>query len=176
MYRDIFSGSADIRKTFAASGGFIDWYNAKLASQSTFLHRGRIPRTADVAGRFNCFWDRIPAIFSAPETTALEFAAVMCIGIQENSGDMSCDSEAVGRAPDYPHLVYAFEAIPGTKSSYNVTKDLGNWTALKLFRDPSYVAEHSQLPGYHQVVDRGIAQAWGTAIWPTSFRPTRRRP
>lgn len=68
-------------------------------------------------------------------------------------------------------ICYAFEAIPGTKSSYNVNKDLGNWTALKLFRDPSYVAEHSPLPGYHQVVDRGIDQAWGTAIWPTGFPP-----
>lgn len=165
------TNSADIRTAFAAKGGFISWYNATLAATSAFRHRGKIPTNAGVAARFDAFWDQIPAIFSSPGTTALEFAAVMCIGIQENSGDMSCDPEAVGRPPDYPHLVYAFEAIPRLKSSYNANSDLGNWTALQLFQDVSYVTEHSTLPGYHQVVDGGINQAWGTAIWPTGFPP-----
>jgi hypothetical protein len=167
----LLANAADIRTAFGAGGGFITWYNAKLASAPAFQHRGKIPATADVASRFDAFWDEIPAIFSSPKTTALEFAAVMCIGIQENSGDMSCDPEAVGRPPDYPHLVYAFEAIPQLKSSYNVNSDLGNWTALKLFQDQNYVAEHSALPCYHRVVDGGINQAWGSAIWPTGFAP-----
>ncbi|MEZ2142238.1 hypothetical protein AAE026_08015 [Bradyrhizobium sp. DN5] len=162
------SGSADIQAKFAAHGGFISWYNSTLSSTTPFQHRGKIPANAGVATRFNSFWDQIPAIFSAPHTDALQFAAVMCLGIQENSGDMSCDPEAVGKA-GYPGLVYAFEKIPGLKSSYNVNDDLGNWTALKLFKDAGYVAEHSGLAGYHQVVDHGIDQAWGTATWPQSF-------
>jgi len=161
--------SADIRATFAAHGGFISWYNSTLASTPAFKHRGKIRTDAGVASRFDAFWDQIPAIFSSPHTTALHFAAVMCLGIQENSGDMSCDPEAVGRPPDYPGLVYAFEKIPGIKSSYNVNGDLGNWTALKLFEDPSYVAEHAALAGYSHVVDHGIDQAWGTAFWLNGF-------
>ncbi|MET4043587.1 hypothetical protein ABIC03_005308 [Bradyrhizobium sp. RT6a] len=161
-------GSADIQAKFAAHGGFISWYNSTLAATTAFKNRGRISANAGVASRFNSFWDQIAAVFSAPKTDALHFAAVMCLGIQENSGDMSCDPEAVGTA-GYPGLVYAYEKIPGSKSSYNVNDDLGNWTALKVFKDAGYVAEHSGLAGYHQVVDKGIDQAWGTATWPHSF-------
>jgi hypothetical protein len=162
------SGSADIAAKFAAHGGFIAWYNSTLATAQAFKDRGRISTEVGVATRFDAFWDQIPAIFSAPQTNALEFAAVMCLGIQENSGDMSCDPEKVGTA-GHPGLAYAFESIPGSKSSYNVNKDLENWTALKLFGDAGYVSEHSGLPGYHQVVDRGIDQGWGTASWPKAF-------
>ncbi len=163
------SNSDDIRTTFGAAGGFIAWYNKVLASTSAFQHRGKIPTNAGVAARFDAFWDQIPAIFSSPSTTALGFAAVMSIGIQENSGDMSCDPEAVGKPPDYPGLVYAFEKIPNLKSSYNVNSGLGNWTALKLFGDPNYLAAHSSLAGYQQAVGNGIDPAWNTAIWPGGF-------
>ncbi|APG12025.1 hypothetical protein BKD09_27180 [Bradyrhizobium japonicum] len=165
------SNSADIANIFAGHGGFISWYNATLASTAAFRHRGKISTDAGVASRFDAFWNQIPAIFSAPRTSALEFAAVMCLGIQENNGDMSCDPEKVG-TEGYPGLAYAFEKIPGLKSSYNVNDDLGNWTALKLFKDAGYVAEHQALAGYHQVVDRGIDPAWGTTFWPKTF-PTK---
>jgi hypothetical protein len=95
------SGAADIGAKFAAHGGFISWYNSTLASTTAFKNRGRIPANEGVSSRFDSFWDQIPAIFSAPQTDALEFAAVMCLGIQENSGDMSCDPEAVGKT-GYP--------------------------------------------------------------------------
>ena len=165
------TNSTDIGAVFHANGGFISWYNAKLSSTAAFSHRGKISTTEVVAARFNTFWDQIPAIFSSPSTSAIELAALMSIGIQENRGDLSCNAEGVGRPPDYPGLVYAFEAISQLKSSYNVNGDLGNWTALKLFQDAGYVAAHGSLPGYHPVVDKGIDKAWGTPIWPKNFSP-----
>jgi hypothetical protein len=163
------ANSADIKNLFAHQGGFINWYNATLSATAPFKHRGRISTSNVVSARFDTFWDQIPRIFSTPTTSAIEFSALMCVGIQENSGDLSNNPEAVGRPPQFPHLIYAFEAIPHLKSSYNVNTDLGNLTALKLFQDAGYVAQHSALAGFHRVVDQGINQAWGTKIWPNGF-------
>jgi hypothetical protein len=163
------ANSADIGNLFAHQSGFIAWYNATLSSTAAFKHRGRISTSSVVSDRFDAFWDQIPGIFSTPATSAIEFSALMSIGIQENSGDLSNNPEGVGRPPQFPHLIYAFEAIPQLKSSYNVNTDLGNLTALKLFQDAGYVAEHSALAGFHRVVDNGISPAWDTKIWPNGF-------
>jgi hypothetical protein len=116
------SGAADIGAKFAAHGGFISWYNSTLASTTAFKNRGRIPTNEGVSSRFDSFWDQIPAIFSAPQTDALEFAAVMCLGIQENSGDMSCDPEAVGKTgyPGLCRLGSGTSFLPSGKSTSKV--------------------------------------------------------
>ena len=159
--------SGDIARTFAQSGGFIPWYNAVLSNKPAFAKRGAIGTSALIQNRFNAFWDQIPAIFSSQTTSAIEFSALMAIGIQENSGDLWSNPEEVGRPPDYPGLVYAFEAIPGLKSSYNVNAGLENWTAYKLFQDADYLDAHSTLPSYQAVTGQGVDLAWNTAVWPT---------
>jgi hypothetical protein len=126
------SNSADIASLFSHFGGFIKWYNTTLSNKPEFRNRGAIGTSALISQRFNTFWDQIPAVFGAPATSAIEFAALMSIGIQENSGDLWSNPEE-GHRPEYPGLIYEFEAIPNVKSSYNVNRDLENRTAYKLF-------------------------------------------
>src|SRR6516225_10237823 len=82
------SNSTDISAVFDHYGGFIKWYNATLSSKPEFAHRGAIGTTGLISDRFNAFWDQIPAIFESTATSGVEFSALMCIGIQENSGDL----------------------------------------------------------------------------------------
>jgi len=158
--------AADIRTQFSASGGFIAWYNQTLATRPVFAHRGRIRTTAAVAQRFDVFWDQIPAVFGTAEISAVEFCALMSIGIQENSGDLWANPEKVGNA-GHPGLAYAFDKIPGKKQSYNHAN--GNWTALKLFNDAQFLAAHRSLPGADRVLHGGVSPAWEGESWPSGF-------
>jgi len=108
-------------------------------------------------------------VFGVSKISAVEFAALMGIGIQENAGDLWTNPEGVGRPPNFPGLVYAFEAIPGLKSSYNVNSGLGNWTAFKLFNNADYVDAQKSLAAFAQVTSNGIDPAWNTASWPSGF-------
>jgi len=158
--------AADIQAQFAAGGGFIAWYNQTLSSQPAFRSRGRIQTTAVVKQNFDTFWDQIPATFGTPQITMIEFCALMCIGIQENSGDLWSNPERVGTAA-HPGLSYAFDKIVGAKQSYNHAN--GNWTALKLFTDETFLAAHRELPGADRITQNGVAPAWGGEIWPSGF-------
>ena len=162
------SNAADINALFAAQGGFINWYNQTLANTAEFRHRGRIRATKIVADRFDAFWDQIPAVFAKPQITAIEFCALMSIGIQENSGDLWSNPEKVGTA-GHPGLAYAFDRIPGLKISYNHAN--GNWSAFRLFGDAQYLAAHRTLPAADQVLRNGVSEAWGGEVWPSEFSP-----
>jgi hypothetical protein len=148
--------ATDIQSLFAANGGFIAWYNQTLSSQPAFRHRGRIRTTDIVKKRFDTFWDQIPGVFGTAQITMVEFCALMCIGIQENSGDLWSNPEKVGTA-GHPGLAYAFDKIVGKKQSYNHAN--GNWTALKLFTDPTYLSAHRGLPGADRATQNGVAPA-----------------
>jgi hypothetical protein len=158
--------ASDIEAHFADAGGFIAWYNRTLSSHPAFRHRGKIRATDIVRQRFDAFWDQIPAVFGSAEITMVEFCALMSIGIQENSGDLWANPEKVGTA-GHPGLAYAFDRIPGKKQSYNHAN--GNWTALKLFTDASYLSAHRTLPGADRVLQNGVSQAWAGDSWPGGF-------
>jgi hypothetical protein len=166
-----FKSSADIAAKFSQHGGFIPWFNANLSAKPAFKPRGPIKTDPVVATRFNAFWDQIPGIFGLPAISAIEFSALMSIGIQENSGDLWSNPELIGKPPSYPGLEYAFEAIPNLKSSYNVNNSLGNLTAYTLFNNADYVDAHRGAAGYQAVSGNGINPSWNTATWPSAFRP-----
>ena len=88
--------ATDIQAQFASNGGFIAWYNQTLSSQPAFRHRGQIKTTDIVKKRFDMFWDQIPGVFGTAQITMVEFSALMCIGIQENSGDLWANPERTG--------------------------------------------------------------------------------
>jgi hypothetical protein len=160
------SKASDIAAHFAGDGGFIAWYNRTLSSHPAFSRRGKIPATDIVKRRFDAFWDQIPSVFGTAEITMVEFCALMSIGIQENSGDLWANPEKVGNA-GHPGLAYAFDRIPNLKQSYNHAN--GNWTALKLFGDASYLSAHRTLPGADRVLQNGVSQAWAGESWPGGF-------
>jgi hypothetical protein len=157
---------SDIQAQFAANGGFVAWYNQALSSQPAFAHRGRFRTTETVERRFEVFWDQVPSIFGTAEISMIEFCALMCIGIQENSGDLWSNPEKVGTA-GHPGLAYAFDRIPGKKQSYNHAN--GNWTAYRLFNDANYLSAHRGLPGASGVLQSGVSQVWAGESWPDGF-------
>ncbi|MBV9785411.1 MAG: hypothetical protein JO264_16510, partial [Acidisphaera sp.] len=153
-------------------GGFIAWYNKTLRTHPAFAHRGAIASNATVAGRFTAFWNQIPTVFGAPGITAIEFCALMCIGIQENAGNLWANPEGVGNA-NHPGLAYAFDAIPGLKASYNHVG--GNVSAFRLFQDPVFLDRHGGLPGASAVLGHGVSSQWDGVTWPPGF-PTAPNP
>jgi hypothetical protein len=163
-----FRNAADINAFFAGSGGFFAWYNAKLSKTAEFKHRGKITITPERPVRFDAFWDQIPEIFGRPSISALEFAALMCVSVQETSGNLFASPEKVGNAA-HPGISYAFDAIPGLKSSYNNNPGLGNATARSLFGNAAYVDAHRALPRFSDVTAGGVDPQWGGSQWPTKF-------
>jgi hypothetical protein len=160
-----FRNAADIASQFAGAGGFINWYNQVLSKNAAFAHRGAISTAPLVATRFTGFWNQIPVVFGKPAINAIEFAALMCIGIQENSGNLWANPEMVGNA-QHPGLSYAFDRIPNLKASYNLVN--GNRTALSLFQDADYLNAHGTLPGMQQVTAH-LDPAWSGDHWPAGF-------
>ncbi|WP_233886341.1 hypothetical protein [Paraburkholderia flagellata] len=159
-----FSNSTGINRLF--NGNFIDWYNQSLGSNAAFADRNHIRDDDTTRSRFTEFWDQIPSVFGEPSITALQFIALMCIAIQENRGNFFANSEIVN-SQSHPHLAYAFDRI-GAKASYNLLS--GNYTALHLFRDETYIQAHLGLAGYQAVVAPSIDPAWGGSVWPARFR------
>ena len=161
------ANAADINALFASDSGFIGWYNQTLAATPEFCHRGKIKVTNAVAERFNGFWDEIPAVYGK-QITAIEFCALMSIGIQENSGDLWANPEKVGTAK-HPGLAYAFDRIPGLKISYNYAN--GNWSAFTLFNDAHFLSAHRTLTPADRILRNGVSNSWNGEIWPSEYSP-----
>lgn len=160
--------AGDVNAFFAGNGGFFKWYNAKLSGTPEFSHRGKVKITPERLNRFDAFWNQIPEVFDGPTISGLEFSALMSVSIQETNGNLWASPEEVGNA-DHPGISYAFDAIPGLKSSYNNNPGLGNATARTLFADADYVDAHKALPRFSEVTSGGIDPQWGEKQWPTAF-------
>ena len=99
-----FGNAAEINAFFARGGasGFADWFNATLGGRAPFVRLGggggmRMPIAAAARARFAAFWDRIPLAYDQPRISALEFASLMCITMNETDGDFASRAESSGR-------------------------------------------------------------------------------
>lgn len=150
-----FSSGADIDLHFKARTGFdfIDWFNAHLAGKGNFADRRIRPDTGETLDQvkleFAEFWNAIPIMFGKDRISLFDFAALMCISINEQNGRLRSRTEICGRgAKDatgrrHEGLSYAFDLLPGIKKSYNTLA--GNRTAYDCFRDPAFCAAHADL-------------------------------
>ncbi len=156
------------------SGSFTAWYNSQLAGKEPFTRRGhaiRIPDTAAARLRFDQFWDQIPTAYGRPQITLLDFAAVLCIVLNETGGQFEAFPERCGRGRrdsrgEHPGLAYAFDRIEDVKRSYNTAGS--NRTAGVLFNDPDYVRAHGQRALAAQLANHGheFDGAWNGDTFP----------
>ncbi len=152
-----FANSTHLNGFFIGRTGndFIDWFNKNLAGKGTFVNRKISPdlnKGEDmmaVKREFAEFWDSIPLVFKQSEITLFDFAALMCIAINETSGRFRSVTELCGRgAKDkngvrHEGLAYAFDLVRGVKKSYNTLA--GNKSAFDCFSNPVFCAAHRGL-------------------------------
>lgn len=180
-----FSSGADIDLHFKTYTGFdfIDWFNARLAGKGNFADRRIRPDTGETMDQvkleFGEFWNAIPTIFGKDSISLFDFAALMCISINEQNGRLRSRTEICGRgAKDstgkrHEGLSYAFDYLPGIKKSYNTLA--GNRTAYDCFRDPDFCTAHAGLG----LADRLsapqdaalLSEAWKSNAYPDSEFP-----
>jgi hypothetical protein len=119
---------------------------------------------------FVSFWNSIPLAYDRPRITALDFAALMCIVLNETGGDFSANPEICRGATDargrHPGLAYAFDTIINIKGSYNTLA--GNRRAGELFNDETYIRAHGSLAGAARLANHGgdFGNAWNSSFYP----------
>ncbi len=180
------ASARDINAFFARSGRahFAAWYNAELAGKGPFTRRGhaiRIPTSAEARRRFDRFWDQIQSAYGRSQITLLDFAAVMCIVVNETGGQFEGFPERCGQGRSdargrHPGLAYAFDRIIDVKRSYNTAES--NRTAGALFNDREFIRAHGSLPGGSQLAGRGddLDRVWHGEIFPQQAFSTEEDP
>lgn len=173
-----FSNSAQLDLFFTGQTGqsFIDWFNAELAGKGAFVNRRIQPSQGEdlaaVKREFAAFWDEIPLIFKKNEISLFEFAALMCIVINETGGRFRSKTENCGSQG----LAYAFNGIPGKKKPYNTLKDAGNLTAYDCFTNPVFCRAHAGLGMSDRLSGadnpQKISEVWKGNVYPTGDFPT----
>ncbi len=150
-----FANSTHLNGFFIGNTGadFIDWFNNNLAGKGAFAKRRISPDNGEdmivVKREFVEFWDSIPLVFKQPDISLFDFAALMCIAINETGGRFRSVTERCGKgAKDkngirHEGLAYAFDRLPGIKKSYNTLA--GNKTAFDCFCNPVFCAAHQGL-------------------------------
>ena len=174
-----FSNAADIESFFSRCGqpGFIGWYNAGLAHSIPFKERKQISNKQPVLDRFKSFWDQMATAYDQSDISALEFATMSAISINETGGDLAAFPEqgGKGRTGDdgvaHPGLAYFFDRIrSGTlrKASYNIMSGAPQRTAGSLFDDAAYIAAHGSLGGAARLAHHGseFGGAWNGTLYP----------
>jgi hypothetical protein len=176
LVRVSIAGARDIHAFFARSGSahFATWYNAQLAGKGPFTRRGsaiRMPAGAEARRRFDGFWDQIQSAYGRPHITLLDFAAVMCIVINETGGRFEGFPERCGAGRSdargrHAGLAYAFDRITDVKRSYNTAAS--NRTAGTLFNDREFIQAHGSLPGGAGLAGRGddLSRVWHGELYP----------
>lgn len=171
-----FANANDIEAFFRKSGkaNFTDWFNANLGGKGPFTRKGknqiipiRMDGSASARKHFADFWNQIPLAYDRPRITALDFAALMCIALNETGGDFRANPEKCGIA-GHPGLAYPFDSVPGLKASYNKNASLKNKTAGELFNDPAFIRAHGSLPGAARLAHHGkdFNGAWLSDTYP----------
>jgi hypothetical protein len=170
------SSASDLHSFFVRAGTphFTAWYNSELAGKGPFTRRGsaiRMPSGAEARGRFDRFWDQIPSAYGRSHVTLLEFAALMCLVLNETGGRFAgyperCGggrSDALGR---HPGLAYAFDRIIDVKRSYNTAAS--NRRAGVLFDDAEFIRAHGSLAGGAELAGQGSERdgVWHGQLFP----------
>ncbi len=172
-----FASAADI-DTFCSrrgAAGFAAWFNTQLSGRPPFQRANGGPlamgTTPLVRQHFVSFWNSIPVAYDRPRITALDFAALMCIVLNETGGDFTASPELCGRGASdargrHPGLAYAFDKVIGIKGSYNTLS--GNRRAGDLFNDADYVRTHGSLAGGSRLANKGgdFGNAWNSEYYP----------
>ena len=172
-----FASASDI-DTFCSrrgAAGFAAWFNAQLSGRPPFQRANGGPlamgTTPLVRQHFVSFWNSISVAYDRPRITALDFAALMCIVLNETGGDFTASPEMCGRGASdarggHPGLAYAFDKIVGIKGSYNTLR--GNRRAGDLFNDADYVRTHDSLAGGTRLANHGgdFGNAWNSEYYP----------
>lgn len=172
-----FASAADI-DTFCSrrgAAGFAGWFNTQLSGRPPFQRANGGPLAMGTAPlvrqHFVSFWNSIPVAYDRPRITALDFAALMCIVLNETGGDFTASPEVCGRGASdargrHPGLAYAFDKVIGLKGSYNTLS--GNRRAGELFNDADYVRTHGGLAGGTRLANHGgdFANAWNSEYYP----------
>jgi hypothetical protein len=137
-----FTNSKDIDNFFQQLKGanYIKWFNANLSNQGPWKDVRLVDTPQNDVG-FHAFWNQIDRIFGGPIDLS-QFVCLMSILSNEVRGNFSPKTEAIG-VKGHPGISYCFDAIPGTKKSYNTLS--GNRTALECFQHELYVAAHGAL-------------------------------
>jgi hypothetical protein len=165
----LFAKSADINGYFANLGAsdFISWFNQNLAKHGPWANKV-IGGGAPVAANFQAIWDNIPQIFGTSQINLLQFASLMSILINEVGAKLAPIAELVG-TQGHPGIAYAFDSIPKLKASYN---DGGsNWTALRCFNDPDFIAAHGA-KALGDKLQKTTDARWSGHVYPQSDYPT----
>jgi hypothetical protein len=168
----VFRNAADIQAFFTRRGvaSFAHWFNANLGKQVPFGSQ-EMRLNAAAQGRFTAFWNQIPVAYDRNTITILDFAALMCIVLNETGGDFSRHSERCGGGrsdarSQHAGLAYAFDKIEGVKGSYNNTRL--NQTAGRLFNNQAFIDAHGSLAGASRLARQGDAfdGAWNSSYYP----------
>jgi hypothetical protein len=179
-----FGNVADIDTFFSRKGaaGFVGWFNATWAAKTPFRRSNggaiRMGSTTQIKERFTNFWNSIPVAYDRPRINALDFAALMCIVLNETGGDFWAHPERCGagrsdaRGP-HPGLAYAFDKIIDVKASYNTLNS--NRRAGDLFNDADFNRAHGSLGGATRLANHGneFGNAWNSEYYPQSEFSTR---
>ncbi|WP_156132318.1 S8 family serine peptidase [Paraburkholderia terrae] len=180
-----FANAADIETFFTRTGAstFAEWFNSNLGGHPPFVRSSttplRMPVSPDALRRFREFWDSLSLAYDRPRISALEFASLMCITLNETDGDFTNRAETSGRNQQgftdahgrHPGLAYFYDRIllhaPSQwKASYNRLS--GNRTAGSLFNDEAFVRAHGQRGGAQAIAHRGdeFGGAWNSEYYP----------
>jgi Subtilase family/D-alanyl-D-alanine carboxypeptidase len=180
-----FGNAAEITAFFAGTGSanFSDWFNTHVGGRTPFVRPSgggalRMPVSPEALQRFNRFWDCIQLAYDQPRISALEFASLICIVLNETDGDFATRTESSGRNHagrsdahgPHPGLAYFFDTIelrPGRrKASYNRLS--GGRTAASLFDDDVFVRAHGARGGAARLAHHGseFGGAWASELYP----------
>jgi hypothetical protein len=185
LARVTFGNAKEINAHFGRTGsaGFAEWFNAQLGGKAPFVRPGKklspmtMPVSAGAKARFTTFWDGIPLAFDRRRITALDFAALTCITLNETGGDFVGHTEKAGKGrPGHPGLAYLFDRFelrPGRfKASYNTSPS--NRTAGSLFNDPVFTRAHGALDPKGVLANHGDgwSRAWHGDTYPQAHFST----
>lgn len=162
-----FSGPNDIDSYFRklGSSSFIDWFNTKISGPPYWADFNGSPIKINNSQNWNAFWSDIKSIYGRDTINLIEFISLNTIIINETGGQFSVISEFVGSS-GHPGVSYAFDAIPGTKKSYNIGGS--NKTAYELFNDNTYIKYHGHKP-FADILKKTNDSRWSGDVFPQGF-------
>lgn len=155
-----FTNASEIDAFFKKLGsdGFCDWFNSKIAGRDNWTGKKITDKS-----NWNKVWSNSSIIMNKASFNLVEFLCINSIIINETGGLFYPTSEIIG-SKGHPGISYAFDAIPGTKKSYNTLSK----TAYDLFRDPNYKLAHSTKPFGNILKDTNDSR-WSGTTFPTGF-------
>ncbi|HLF79565.1 MAG TPA: SH3 domain-containing protein [Dehalococcoidia bacterium] len=159
-----FQSSSDINNWFVFQTGltFIDWFQRDHQRKRAWADRVIAGPRAEEG--FTKLFNQLKFVFDRPAISLEQFLGLISIVIYETGGAIWPMSELVGMN-GHPGIAYAFDRVPGLKTSYN--NGGSNRTAGSLFRDPEFIAAFGHLP--HAEVLNTADPRWDGNVFPQEF-------